>query len=262
MNARATSKLRLNTDLRRALERREFLLHYQPKVDLATGNMIGMEALLRWQHPERGMVSPLEFIPALEESGLILAVGDWVVAEACRQMRDWSHAGLEPSPVAVNLSARQFRRRDLDQVIRRLLAEHSLPPALLELEITESSLMDDPKDAIRQLQVLREAGLRISVDDFGTGYSSLSYLTRLPLSTLKIDRTFVSAAISEPGSAAIVQMVIDMAHRLNFDVVAEGIETDRHVQFLREHGCAQGQGYHFGRPIPAAVMAPRMKRRA
>jgi diguanylate cyclase (GGDEF)-like protein/PAS domain S-box-containing protein len=262
MNARATSKLRLNTDLRRALERREFLLHYQPKVDLATGSMIGMEALLRWQHPERGMVSPLEFIPALEESGLILAVGDWVVAEACRQMRDWSHAGLEPAPVAVNLSARQFRRRDLDQVIRRLLAEHSLPPALLELEITESSLMEDPKDAIRQLQALREAGFRISVDDFGTGYSSLSYLTRLPLSTLKIDRTFVSAAISEPGSAAIVQMVIDMAHRLNFDVVAEGIETDRHVQFLREHGCALGQGYHFGRPIPAAVMAPRMKRRA
>jgi len=262
MNARAASKLQLNTDLRRALERREFLLHYQPKVDLGTGDMIGMEALLRWQHPERGMVSPLEFIPALEESGLILAVGDWVVAEACRQMRDWSHAGLQPAPVAVNLSARQFRRRDLDQVIRRQLAEHGLPPALLELEITESSLMEDPKDAIRQLQTLREAGLRISVDDFGTGYSSLSYLTRLPLSTLKIDRTFVSAAISEPGSAAIVKMVIDMAHRLNFDVVAEGVETDRHVQFLRAHGCAQGQGYHFGRPIPASVMAPRMKRRA
>jgi len=262
MNARATSKLRLNTDLRRALERREFLLHYQPKVNLSTGDMIGMEALLRWQHPERGMVSPLEFIPALEESGLILAVGDWVVAEACRQMRDWSNAGLEPAPVAVNLSARQFRRRDLDQVIRRMLAEHNLPPALLELEITESSLMEDPKDAIRQLQALREAGLRISVDDFGTGYSSLSYLTRLPLSTLKIDRTFVSAAISESNSAAIVKMVIDMAHRLAFEVVAEGIETDRHVQFLREHGCKQGQGYHFGRPIPASVMAPRMKRRS
>jgi EAL domain-containing protein (putative c-di-GMP-specific phosphodiesterase class I) len=162
----------------------------------------------------------------------------------------------------VNLSARQFRRRDLDQVIRHLLSEHGLPPSLLELEITESSLMEDPKDAIRQLQVLREAGLRISVDDFGTGYSSLSYLTRLPLSTLKIDRAFVSAAISEAGSAAIVKMVIDMAQRLNFEVVAEGIETERHVHFLREHGCAQGQGYHFGRPIPAAVMAPRMRRRS
>jgi diguanylate cyclase (GGDEF)-like protein/PAS domain S-box-containing protein len=262
INARAATKLRLQTDLRHALERREFVLHYQPRVELATGTMIGMEALLRWQHPERGMVSPLEFIPALEESGLIVPVGDWVIAEACRQMRDWSLGGLEAVPVAVNLSARQFRRRDLDQVIRKLLSEHGLPPSLLELEITESSLMEDPKDAIRQLQVLREAGLRISVDDFGTGYSSLSYLTRLPLSTLKIDRAFVSAAITEPGSAAIVKMVIDMAQRLNFDVVAEGIETERHVKFLREHGCAQGQGYHFGRPIPAAVMAPRMKRRA
>jgi diguanylate cyclase (GGDEF)-like protein/PAS domain S-box-containing protein len=260
MNARAASKLQLNTDLRRALERREFRLHYQPKVNLATGEMIGMEALLRWQHAERGLVPPLEFVPALEDSGLIVAVGDWVVEEACRQMTEWSRAGLVLSPVAVNLSARQFRRRDLDQVIRRQLAEHGLSAALLELEITESSLMEDPKDAIRQLQVLREAGLRISVDDFGTGYSSLAYLTRLPLSTLKIDRVFVNAAISEPSSAAIVKMVIDMAQRLSFDVVAEGIETDAHVTFLRQHGCSQGQGYHFGRPIPAEAMAPRMRR--
>jgi len=261
MNTRAASKLQLNTDLRHALERREFRLHYQPKVNLATGEMIGMEALLRWQHAERGMVPPLEFIPALEDSGLIVAVGDWVVEEACRQLHEWSRAGLQLAPVAVNLSARQFRRRDLDQVIRRLLAEHGISPALLELEITESSLMDDPKDAIRQLQALREAGLRIAVDDFGTGYSSLAYLTRLPVSTLKIDRAFVSAAITEPSSAAIVKMVIDMAQRLNFDVVAEGIETDQHVTFLRQHGCGQGQGYHFGRPIPAEAMAPRMLRR-
>ena len=260
MNARAASKLQLNTDLRRALERREFRLHYQPKVNLATGEMIGMEALLRWQHAERGLVPPLEFVPALEDSGLIVAVGDWVVEEACRQMTEWSRAGLVLSPVAVNLSARQFRRRDLDQVIRRQLAEHGLSAALLELEVTESCLMEDPKDAIRQLQVLREAGLRISVDDFGTGYSSLAYLTRLPLSTLKIDRVFVNAAISEPSSAAIVKMVIDMAQRLSFDVVAEGIETDAHVTFLRQNGCSQGQGYHFGRPIPAEAMAPRMRR--
>jgi len=260
MNVRAASKLQLNTDLRHALERREFRLHYQPKVNLATGEMIGMEALLRWQHAERGLVPPLEFVPALEDSGLIVAVGDWVVEEACRQMTEWSRAGLVLSPVAVNLSARQFRRRDLDQVIRRQLAEHGLSAALLELEITESSLMEDPKDAIRQLQVLREAGLRISVDDFGTGYSSLAYLTRLPLSTLKIDRVFVNAAISEPSSAAIVKMVIDMAQRLSFDVVAEGIETDAHVTFLRQNGCSQGQGYHFGRPIPAEAMAPRMRR--
>ncbi len=261
MNARAASKLQLNTDLRHALERREFRLHYQPKVNLATGEMIGMEALLRWQHVDRGLVPPLEFVPALEDSGLIVPVGDWVVDEACRQLAEWTRAGLQVAPVAVNLSARQFRRRDIDQVIRRLLAEHGISPALLELEITESSLMDDPKDAIRQLQALREAGFRISVDDFGTGYSSLAYLTRLPVSTLKIDRAFVNAATTEPGSAAIVKMVIDMAQRLNFDVVAEGIETDQHVRFLRQHGCGQGQGYHFGRPMPAEAIAPRMLRR-
>jgi diguanylate cyclase (GGDEF)-like protein/PAS domain S-box-containing protein len=260
MNARTASRLQLNTDLRRAVERGEFRLHYQPKVNLATGEMIGMEALLRWQHAERGMVQPLEFIPALEDSGLIVEVGDWVVGEACRQLQEWSRAGLQLAPVAVNLSARQFRRRDLDQVIRRMLAGHGIAPELLELEITESSLMEDPKDAIRQLQALREAGLRISVDDFGTGYSSLAYLTRLPLSTLKIDRVFVNAAISESSSAAIVKMVIDMAQRLSFDVVAEGIETDAHVAFLRQHGCGQGQGYHFGRPISAEAMAPRMRR--
>jgi diguanylate cyclase (GGDEF)-like protein/PAS domain S-box-containing protein len=259
LNARAASKLQLNTDLRRALERGEFLLHYQPKVQLAGGAMIGMEALLRWQHPQRGLVPPLEFIPALEDSGQIVAVGDWVIEEACRQLAAWSHAGLKVMPVAVNLSARQFRRRDLDRVIQELLVEHAVSPARLELEITESSLMDDPKDAIRQLQALREAGLRISVDDFGTGYSSLAYLTRLPVSSLKIDRAFVNAAITEPDSAAIVRMVIDMAQRLRFDVVAEGIESEQHVAFLVQHGCEQGQGYHFGRPIPAEAMAPRLK---
>jgi diguanylate cyclase (GGDEF)-like protein/PAS domain S-box-containing protein len=259
LNARAASKLQLNSDLRRALERGEFELHYQPKVRLASGQMIGMEALLRWKHAARGMVPPLEFIPALEDSGLIVAVGDWVLAEACRQQAAWARAGARPLPVAVNLSARQFRRRDLDRVIRALLSEHAVSPELLELEITESSLMDDPKDAIRQLQALREAGLRISVDDFGTGYSSLAYLTRLPISTLKIDRSFVDAAITEPGSAAIVKMVIDMAQRLQFDVVAEGIETERHVDFLRQNGCEQGQGYHFGRPVPAPAMTARLK---
>ncbi len=260
LNARAASKLQLNSDLRRALERGEFLLHNQPKVRLANGQMIGMEGLLRWQHVRRGLVPPLEFVPALEDSGQIVAVGDWVIEEACRQLAAWSRAGLQPAPVAVNLSARQFRRRDLDRVIKEMLVEHAVSPEMLELEITESVLMDDPKDAIRQLQALREAGLRISVDDFGTGYSSLAYLTRLPVSTLKIDRAFVNAAITEPNSAAIVRMVIDMAQRLKLDVVAEGIESEQHVQFLRQHGCEQGQGYHFGRPIPAAEMAPRLKR--
>jgi diguanylate cyclase (GGDEF)-like protein len=261
MNARATSKLQLHTDLHHAAERGEFELHYQPKVDLATGAMIGMEALLRWQHPRRGMVSPIEFIPALENTGLIVPIGDWVIQEARSQLRRWLAAGLAPVPVAVNLSAKQFRRRDLGKSICRALAEQDVSPRLLELEITESCLMDDPADAIRQLHVLREAGLKISVDDFGTGYSSLAYLTRLPLSTLKIDRSFVNAAISDANSAAIVKMVIDMSQSLNFNVVAEGIESENHVAFLRKHHCEQGQGYHFGKPMPAAEIGRRLAKR-
>jgi diguanylate cyclase (GGDEF)-like protein/PAS domain S-box-containing protein len=260
MDEHAASKLRLHTDLRRAFERNEFRLHYQPKVQLASGSIVGMEALLRWQHPARGMVSPAEFIPALEETGLIVEVGDWVIAQARTQLRDWMSGGLQPLPIAVNLSARQFHRRDLDGVIRRLLSEREVPPALLELEITESCLMENPQDAARQLRALRDAGLRISVDDFGTGYSSLAYLTRLPLSTLKIDRSFVNAAISDAGAATIVKMVIDMAQSLRFSVVAEGIETAEHVAFLRRQGCEQGQGYHFGKPVPAAAIAVHLSR--
>jgi diguanylate cyclase (GGDEF)-like protein/PAS domain S-box-containing protein len=262
MNTRAASKLHLHTDLRHAVDRREFQLHYQPKVDLSTGAIIGMEALLRWHHPARGMVSPMEFIPALEDTGLIVPVGDWVIEEARTQLRSWLNEGLELLPIAVNLSAKQFRRRNLDRVICDLLAEHGILPQLLELEVTESCLMEDPKDAVRQLHALREAGLKISVDDFGTGYSSLGYLTRLPLSTLKIDRGFVNAAISEPASAAIVKMVIDMSQSLRFSVIAEGIETEKHVAFLRSHGCDQGQGYLFGKPMPAVAIAERLARRS
>jgi diguanylate cyclase (GGDEF)-like protein/PAS domain S-box-containing protein len=258
MGARAALKLQLDQDLRQAVERLEFELHYQPKVALATGEMTGMEALLRWRHPERGLVAPGEFVPALEDSGLIVPVGDWVVREACRQLRQWARDGRVPVPIAVNLSAKQFRRRDLDAVIGALLAAHGIAPALLELEITESSLMEDPEDAVRQLRALRQAGLRISVDDFGTGYSSLSYLTRLPLSALKIDRGFVNAAIADAQAAVIVKMVIDMAQNLRFDVVAEGIETEQHVEFLRRHGCELGQGYFYGKPMPAAQIAERL----
>jgi diguanylate cyclase (GGDEF)-like protein/PAS domain S-box-containing protein len=260
MNAVTAAKLKLNGDLRRAVERAEFELHYQPKVRLANGSMVGMEALLRWRHPERGLVPPNEFVPALEDTGLIVTVGDWVVREACRQLQGWAGAGLAPVPIAVNLSARQFERGDLHASIARQLSAFGVAPGQLELEVTESCLMADPEDAVRQLQRLQGAGLRISVDDFGTGYSSLAYLTRLPLSALKIDRGFVNAAISEPQSAAIVKMVIDMAVRLQFDVVAEGIETQEHVDFLRRHGCELGQGYLFGRPAPAADIAARLAR--
>lgn len=258
MDARAAAKLQLHSDLRRAAERGEFELHYQPKVRLASGDIIGMEALLRWRHPERGLVAPNEFVPALEDTGLILEVGDWVVEEACRQLAAWIGAGLAPVPVAVNLSARQFLQRDLCGAIERRLARSGLPGELLELEVTESSLMKDPGDAVRQLTALRRAGLRVSVDDFGTGYSSLAYLTRLPLSTLKIDRGFVNAALSDANAAAIVKMVIDMAQNLRFEVVAEGIETERHVEFLRRHGCELGQGYFYGKPMPAAQIAERL----
>ena len=262
MNRRSVAKLQLNTDLRRAMERGEFVLHYQPKVDLRDGRIHGVEALLRWNHPSRGMVAPAEFIPALEDSGLILPVGEWVLQEAAAQLRGWQREGLQSVPVAVNLSAKQFRRRDLDALIRGALAASGVSASLIELEITESCLMDDPEDAVRLLASLRAAGLKISVDDFGTGYSSLSYLTRLPLTALKIDRSFVREAVSSSEAASIVRAVIDMAHNLNFTVIAEGVETQAQVAFLRRHGCDLGQGYLFDRPLPAAQLAERLRRAA
>jgi diguanylate cyclase (GGDEF)-like protein/PAS domain S-box-containing protein len=258
MNDRTVRKLQLHTDLRHAVERREFTLHYQPKVELAGGTLTGMEALLRWTHPQRGAVSPAEFIPALEESGLIIPVGDWVIEEACAQLKRWRDAGFAPAPVAINLSPKQFRKRDLDGDIQRALAAAGLPASLLELEVTESSIADDPEDAVRILGNLRAAGMTVSVDDFGTGYSSLAYLTRLPISALKIDRSFVRDAETSPEAVSIVRAVIDMAHNLRFTVVAEGVETDWQAKFLRLNNCDQAQGYLFGRPMPAAEMEGRL----
>jgi diguanylate cyclase (GGDEF)-like protein/PAS domain S-box-containing protein len=242
MNQRTVAKVQLNTDLRRAIEREEFTLHYQPKVDLADGKLRGLEALLRWNHPQRGIVAPGEFIPALEDSGLILPVGEWVIGEACAQLRRWHSEGRAAVPLAVNLSPKQFRRGDLDRTIRGLLARQRLDAGLLELEITESCLMEDPEQAVRVMHNLRAAGLRISIDDFGTGYSSLSYLTRLPLSALKIDRSFVRDAGASAEAASIVRAVIDMAQNLRFTVIAEGVETEQQAAFLRKHGCNQAQG--------------------
>jgi diguanylate cyclase (GGDEF)-like protein/PAS domain S-box-containing protein len=258
MNQRSAAKLQLNTDLRHAIERGEFVLHYQPKVDLRDGRVLGAEALLRWNHPQRGVVSPAEFIPALEDSGLILPVGEWVLREACTQVRRWQLESLEPVPVAVNLSAKQFHRRDMDAVVHRALSLAGVAAGLIELEVTESCLMSDPEEAVRLLAGLRAAGLKISIDDFGTGYSSLSYLTRLPLNSLKIDRSFVQAASASSEAASIVRAIIDMAHNLHFTVIAEGVETEEQVAFLRRHGCDQGQGYYFDRPVPAAEFARRL----
>jgi len=260
MNERTLAKAALNTDLRRALERGEFALHYQPKVDLASGKLHGMEALIRWNHPVRGLVSPAEFIPALEDSGLIIPVGEWVVEEACRQLRRWQAAGCMPVPVAVNLSPKQFRRRDLDAVIGDALSRSGVSAEFLELEITESCLMENPADAVRVMRNLRAAGLRISIDDFGTGYSSLSYLTRLPLSALKIDGSFVRDVDSSAESASIVRAIIDMAQNLHLTVIAEGVETEQQAAFLRRHGCEQAQGYYFGRPVAPEQIAPRLAR--
>jgi EAL domain-containing protein (putative c-di-GMP-specific phosphodiesterase class I) len=243
--------MQLNNDLRHAIERSEFVLHYQPKVALDSGALTGFEALLRWNHPTRGLVPPGQFVAALEESGLIVPVGEWVLKEACAQIERWRRAGFTPVPVAVNLSAKQFRRRDLDEVVSSVLAASGVSPALLELEITESCLMEDPDQAVRLLNRLRDAGVRISVDDFGTGYSSLSYLTRLPITALKIDRSFVRDAVTNPEAASIVRAVIDMAHNLRFTVVAEGVETLQQVAFLRKHECDQAQGYFYARPASA-----------
>ena len=255
MNERSMAKARLHADLRRALERGEFFLHYQPKVDLASGARCGMEALLRWEHPQRGPVPPAEFIPALEDSGLIVAVGEWVLGTVCDQLCAWREAGVEALPVAINVSARQFRQPGLGELVREQLRARGLPAELLELEIAESLLLEDPEQAVRTLNALREAGIRISLDDFGTGYSSMSYLTRLPLSALKIDRGFVHGAAAEPRSAAIVRAVIELAHSLGFTAVAEGVEQDEDAAFLRRHRCDQAQGYLFGRPAPAAEVA-------
>jgi diguanylate cyclase (GGDEF)-like protein/PAS domain S-box-containing protein len=252
INQRTRARAQLGSELRRALEREEFMLVYQPKFDLQGAEPCGAEALLRWKHPERGIVSPAEFIPVLEESGLIVPVGEWVLRRACADLKDWKASGLIPMPVAVNLSARQFRQQDLDARIRALIAEAGVDPALIELEITESQLMQDPDHAIRVMHSLSSAGIRIAIDDFGTGYSSLSYLTRFPVSSLKIDRSFVADVLTDEADGAIVRAIIDMAHTLGFTVVAEGVETEAQAAFLRGLNCEQAQGYLFARPMPTA----------
>jgi diguanylate cyclase (GGDEF)-like protein/PAS domain S-box-containing protein len=249
---RTRVRAQLALELRRAMERNEFALVYQPKIDLATGQACGAEALLRWNHPERGVVGPAEFVPVLEETGLIVPVGEWVVRRACEDVKAWQSEGLNVLPVAVNLSARQFRQQHLDARIRSLVRSAGVDPRLIELEITESQLMQDPDHAIRVMNALRDAGIRMAIDDFGTGYSSLAYLTRFPVAALKIDRSFVAGALSDAAAAAIVRTIIEMAHTLSFTVVAEGVETDGQMAFLRQFGCEQGQGFLFARPMGAA----------
>jgi diguanylate cyclase (GGDEF)-like protein/PAS domain S-box-containing protein len=252
MNARAMEKLDLENSLRKALLRSEFELHYQPKVSLANGEVTGVEALLRWRHPELGTMAPAEFIPMLEETGLIIPVGEWVIRTACRQIRQWQAAGMRPARVAVNLSPRQFQASGLEATIARILEEEGIEHQLLELEITESSIVADTEEATRTLEILNSLGVRVTIDDFGTGYSSLSYLKRFSVDALKIDSSFVRDITTDPDDAAITKAIITMAHSLELAVIAEGVETEEQLRFLSANGCDQVQGYYFSCALPAA----------
>jgi EAL domain-containing protein (putative c-di-GMP-specific phosphodiesterase class I) len=250
MNERAVARLKMETQLRGALARREFVLHYQPKASLITGNITGFEALLRWQHPAHGLVPPLQFISVLEDTGLIVSVGEWVMRTVCEQIRKWQDQGLAPHPISVNLSARQFQQQDLDAIIGKTLEITEIDPRLLEFELTESVLMKEAETAANALQNLKSFGVQISMDDFGTGYSSLAYLKRFPLDVLKIDRAFIRDVTTDPDDATITVAMIKLAHSLGLKVVAEGVETRAQLHFLIENGCDEMQGYYFSRPLP------------
>lgn len=251
MNASALERLELESDLRHALEQNEFVLYYQPQFSGDGKRLTGAEALLRWRHPRRGLVPPGDFIPVLEELGLVVDVGDWVISEACRQLKTWHQNKVRVPKVSVNISARQFSDGQLGTRIATILKDTGLPPACLELELTESILMREVNEALHILDSLKNLGLSIAVDDFGTGYSSLNYLKQFPIDVLKIDRTFVDGLPSGEQDAQIARAIIAMAHSLNLAVIAEGVETHEQLDFLREHGCDEVQGYLFGRPMPA-----------
>ena len=252
MNERVNERLALEAALRRALERNELALHYQPKVSMKTGGIVGAEALVRWMHPEWGLVRPARFIPLAEETGLIVTIGEWVLREACRQTRAWIHAGLEPGNVSVNLSVRQFRQEGLVRTVSRILEETGLDPSKLEMELTESMVMHNVEAAIAVLQGLKQLGVGLSLDDFGTGYSSLSYLKDLPIDTLKIDRSFVRdiGAGEEADDGVLAQAIISLGHALHLKVIAEGVETDAQMRFLRRNACDEVQGFFYGEPVP------------
>ena len=261
MTAIATGRLELERDLREALQSGQFELHYQPQICAADDRVCGVEALLRWRHPVRGMVSPLTFIPVAEETGIIQPLGLWVLDEACRQLAAWRREGIDGVRMAVNLSAQQLRSPDLIGEVRAALRRHGLGHGDLELEVTESTAMTDPERAIGQLKALRDLGVHLAIDDFGTGYSSLAYLKLLPIQTLKLDRAFVSDIETDENDAAISAATLALAHSLGLTVVAEGIETEGQSEFLRRHGCDVLQGYLFGRPEPGPGIRARWRAR-
>jgi diguanylate cyclase (GGDEF)-like protein len=255
MNLRAVERQSLEGQLRYVLERDELLLHYQPKVNLETGAISSVEALVRWQHPQRGLILPGQFLAIAEDSGLIVAIGHWVLREACRQTREWLDAGLHAVPVAVNISSLEFRSEQFLEGVRVALKDMCLDPGYLELELTETVLMRHAESTARVLDELKAVGVRLAVDDFGTGYSSLSYLTRFPIDALKLDHSFLHDIIEKSDNAIVVSAVISMGKRLKHTVIAEGVETPEQLAFLRAHGCDEGHGYYFSRPVVAQQFA-------
>jgi len=259
MNERALARVQMEAAMRRAIEGREFLLHYQPRVDLKNRLICGFEALLRWRHPEKGLVLPGEFVSILEDTGLIVPVGEWVLREVCEQVQAWQREGLAVKPVTANLSARQFQEKNFEATVRRVLRETRVDPSLIQFELTESLLMSDPEGAARTLRGLKDSGLKISVDDFGTGYSSLAYLKRFPIDALKIDRSFVRDITTDPEDATITLAIIGLAHNLKLRVVAEGVETREQLELLTADGCDEMQGYLFSVPETAQECAKMLK---
>ena len=251
MNAKALERLTLESELRQAINRQEFLLHYQPRVDMVSGEITGMEALVRWQHPVQGLLYPTKFIPVAEESGLIVPLGEWVLRTACEQNKAWQLAGLKPVSIAVNLSARQFKQQDLVELVSSILQETELDPSYLELELTESMVMQNVEAAIATLTQFKVIGVKLSIDDFGIGYSSLNYLKHFPIGFLKIDQSFVRDITTNRDDAIIAKIIISMAHDLGLRVIAEGVETEEQKSFLCSHRCDEMQGYFFSMPLPA-----------
>lgn len=260
INAQLQERLTLENELYGALGRNEMLVYYQPLIDLESGEITGTEALVRWQHPTFGLVSPAKFIPIAEANGLILQIGEWVLRTACAQNRAWQLAGFSPIRISVNLSARQFEQSNLVDVISQVLEETGLKTSYLELEVTESFLMGDIERSVKTLKQLRELGIWLALDDFGTGYSSLNYLKRFPVNMLKIDQSFVQDVMSNPDSAAVTNAIIALAKSLRLKITAEGVETKEQLDYLQMQGCEEGQGYYFSRPVPADRITPMLQK--
>lgn len=260
MNAAAVERLTLENNLRKALDRDEFLLNYQPQIHIKSGCVSGMEALIRWYHPKLGLISPAQFIPLAEETGLIIPIGEWVLRTVCNQIKEWKELGLTPVPVSVNISSNQFRKEGLPEIIASILKETNVDPGLLKLEITESLIMQNVDETILILHELKSMGLGLMIDDFGTGYSSLSYLKRFPIDDVKIDISFIKDLCNDPNDAAITKAIIAMSHNMNLSCVAEGVEMHEQLAFLHENGCDGFQGYLHSKPIPAEEIKKLLKK--